>query len=232
MPPSEPDAALFDMDGLLIDSERLSLQSFSETCLARGLGEQRSLFLSIVGSNEAALMGILNEAIGEQVNLPEFRADWLQRYHTMIADGQVLLKPGVEELLEWLASRSIRMAVATSSAAPIAALKLTRTGIIKRFDYIVGGDMVRYSKPHPEIFLTAAAAIEADVARTLVFEDSFNGVKAGVAAGCTVIQVPDLVQPSAELLELGHCVCSSLHDALDLLKSGGFRFSQEPATMH
>lgn len=222
----KPDAALFDMDGLLIDSERLSLQSFLATCSDNGLADQTPLFLSIVGSNEAALMAILGDAIGEQVNLPAFRADWAQRYHALIADGQVLLKPGVEELLEWLASEGIRMAVATSSATPIAALKLTRTGIIKRFDYIVGGDMVRHSKPHPEIFLTAAAAIEADTSRTLVFEDSFNGVKAGVAAGCTVFQIPDLVPPTAELLSLGHRVCDSLHHALTILKNSDYTFSE------
>lgn len=174
-------------------------------------------------------MAILDAAIGQQVDLPTFRADWAQRYHALIADGQVLLKPGVEELLEWLASEGVRMAVATSSAAPIAALKLTRTGIIKRFDFIVGGDMVRHSKPHPEIFLAAAAAIEADTSRTLVFEDSFNGVKAGVAAGCTVFQVPDLVPPTAELLSLGHRVCDSLHHALAILKSAEYSFGNNVA---
>lgn len=222
---TRPDAALFDMDGLLIDSERLSLQSFLETCTASDLGDQTPLFLSIVGSNEAALMAILDEAIGQEVDLAAFRSAWATRYHAMIADGQVLLKPGVEELLEWLAAEGVRMAVATSSAAPIAALKLTRTGIIKRFEYIVGGDMVRHSKPHPEIFLTAAAMIEAHIPRTLVFEDSSNGVKAGVAAGCTVFQIPDLVQPSAELLALGHRVCGSLHDALGVLQHGDYQFT-------
>jgi len=225
----KPDAALFDMDGLLIDSERLSLQSFLATCSDNGLADQTPLFLSIVGSNEAALMAILDDAIGQQVDLPAFRADWAQRYHALIADGQVLLKPGVEELLEWLAAEGIRMAVATSSATPIAALKLTRTGIIKRFDYIVGGDMVRHSKPHPEIFLTAAARIQADISRTLVFEDSSNGVKAGVAAGCTVLQIPDLVPPTPELLSLGHRVLDTLHDALVLLQSAEFSFTDGAA---
>lgn len=223
----KPDAALFDMDGLLIDSERLSLQSFLATCSDNGLGDQTPLFLSIVGSNEASLMSILDAGIGDQVDLPAFRADWAGRYHELIADGQVLLKPGVEALLDWLTAKGVRMAVATSSATPIAALKLTRTGIIKRFDYIVGGDMVRHSKPHPEIFLTAAARIQADPSRTLVFEDSSNGVKAGVAAGCTVIQIPDLVQPTPELLSLGHRVLDSLHDALTLLQSPVFDFSDE-----
>lgn len=222
----DPDAALFDLDGLLIDSERLSLQSFRETCVAFALGEQMPLFLKVIGSNEAALMAILENAIGQQVDLHRFRGEWKQRYQELIADGHVLLKPGVEELLAWLADKDISMAVATSSAAPIAALKLTRTGIIKRFDYIVGGDMVRNSKPHPEIFIAAARAINADTNRTLVFEDSSNGVKAGVAAGCTVFQIPDLVQPSVELLKLGHRVCDSLQDALAILKSGDYSFSQ------
>ena len=89
--------------------------------------------------------------------------------------------------------------------------------------------MVRHSKPHPEIFLTAAARIQADISRTLVFEDSSNGVKAGVAAGCTVLQIPDLVPPTPELLSLGHRVLDTLHDALVLLQSAEFSFTDGAA---
>lgn len=213
-----PEAVLFDMDGLLIDSERLSMQSFLESCEAFGLEDQSALFVQLIGSNEASLMAMLEQGIGQRVSVTDLRADWSRRYQAMIADGKVLLKPGVEVLLDWLAEQDIRMAVATSSAAPIAALKLTRTGIIKRFELIIGGDMVKHSKPHPEIYRMAASAVGVDVSGSLVLEDSANGVRAGVAAGCSVIQVPDLVPPEPELLALGHQVCDSLHEVLHCLQ--------------
>ncbi|ASJ72348.1 HAD family hydrolase [Granulosicoccus antarcticus] len=223
--PTVPDAALFDMDGLLIDTERLSLESFAQTCTEYSLGDQRALFLSLVGSNEASLMLILQRGIGDRVDVKGFRGHWAERYHVLITEGELLLKPGVPELLAWLALNRVKLAVATSSATSIATMKLTRTGIIHWFQEIVGGDTVRNSKPDPEIFLNAAAVVGADKTRTIVFEDSSNGVKAGVAAGFAVFQVPDLVEPTAELLLLQHRVCKSLHEVLDILKSGEFQFS-------
>lgn len=224
---SFPDAVLFDMDGLLLDSERLSMESFSATTQAFGLGDHETVFMSVIGSNEMSLLAILEEALGDRVDIPEFRQAWAARYHTMVTEGELPLKSGVLELLDWLGQRKIRMAVATSSSTPIATTKLRRTGIIDHFDHIVGGDTVINSKPHPEIFLKAAARVGADPVRTLVLEDSTNGVRAGVAGGFTVIQVPDLVAPSAELLSLGHRVCSSLLDVIDWLEAGqagGARF--------
>lgn len=219
-----PDAVLFDMDGLLIDSERLSLQSFSETITDHGLEDHGELFLKVIGSNETSLVAILFEALAEKLDVVRFRSEWAERYHALIAYGEVPLKPGVPELLEWLSSNKVKTAVATSSSTDIATLKLTRTGIIGHFQVIVGGDQVKNSKPDPEIFLAAAAALAADASKTLVLEDSTHGVRAGVAAGFTVIQVPDLVQPSAELMQLGHQVSGSLHEVLALLQSGGIHF--------
>lgn len=213
-----PDAALFDMDGLLLDSERLSMQSFFETSRRHGLDEQPELFHRVIGSNEQALVAILREALGDRLDVAAFRSDWLSLYHDVVHQEPVPLMAGVVELLDWLKEQGIKRAVATSSATSLAHSKLSRSGILDYFDVLIGGDQVQQSKPDPEIYIKASQALGVAPATSIGLEDSSNGVRSAVAAGLYVIQVPDLVPPSAELLELGHEVCSDLHEVLALLK--------------
>lgn len=214
---------LFDMDGLLIDSERLSLQTFLDTTTVYGLGDQSPLFMSLIGTNEVTLTAILEEGIGRMVDIKKFRRDWSERYHARVIEEQVPLKSGVLALLNWLEEQNIKMAVATSSNSKVANIKLTNCRILPFFDTVVSGDQVSRGKPDPEIFLKAADAIGADHSQTTVLEDSFNGVRAGVSAGMNVIQVPDLVEPDAELLQLGHRVCRSMEEVLNLFQHKDYR---------
>mgnify|MGYP000072935976 CR=1 FL=1 len=107
------------------------------------------------------------------------------------------------------------MAVATSTRTDRAKVKLSDSGILDYFDIIIGGDQVSNSKPDPEIYLKAASELSSEPSKCLAFEDSPNGVKSAVAAGLTVIQVPDLVQPDEDLLKMGHIVLGSLADVQD-----------------
>jgi beta-phosphoglucomutase-like phosphatase (HAD superfamily) len=104
------------------------------------------------------------------------------------------------------------MAVATSTRTKRATEKLGDAGLLDYFKIVIGGDQVEQGKPDPEIYLKAASALSSAPSRCLALEDSANGVKAAVAAGMTVVQIPDLVPPSDELLQLGHIVLSSLAD--------------------
>lgn len=211
------DTVLFDMDGLLIDSETLSLQTFNETIVAYGLPDHSDLFMKVIGSNEASLISALEETFTGDIDAMEFRQDWDKRYHSFVKNEPVPLKPGSLELLDWLRAEGIKTAVATSSNTSLAQIKLHKSGLLQYFQLIIGGDQVSNGKPDPEIYHKAATAVSADAQRTLVLEDSSNGVRAGVAAGLHVIQVPDLLQPTPELLTLGHRVCADLHEVLVLL---------------
>lgn len=211
-------AVIFDMDGLLIDSETVSAQAFMDTANEYGLIDSYAVFLSLVGCNRASIKLMLEEKLGQQLDAHQFGLDWEERYQAILADTVPPLLPGVIELLEWLKTTGIKMAVATSSGATAAEYKLTSNGIYDYFLTITSGDDVKVSKPNPEIFTKAAASIDVEPNNAWVLEDSENGVRAAVAAGMNVIQVPNLVEPSEELLNLGHTVHRDLHEVLKALK--------------
>jgi len=216
------DAVLFDMDGLLIDSERLSMQAFHDTCEQHALSGRTDVFKSLIGMNEAAHVTRLAEDLGDSVDSVVFRQDWRDRYQDLVSAAPIPVKPGVHELLQWLEQEGIKRAVATSSVTEHAESKLRNSGILAYFMTVTGGDQAERSKPHPDIFLAAGQSVNADMSRSIGLEDSHNGVHAAVAAGLSVVQIPDLVQPSDELLQLGHRVCSDLHEVLTLIKQNEF----------
>ncbi|MBX2880644.1 MAG: HAD family phosphatase [Granulosicoccus sp.] len=213
------DAAIFDLDGLLIDTERYSKQAFVDTASAFALGNRSELFLSLVGTNEETHTKKLAQELGDRIDSTLFRQQWKDRYHEAIATNPPQLMDGVRHMLEWLTNEKIKCAVATSSTTTAGEKKLLDAGIRDFFQTVTCGDQVSRSKPHPDIFLKAGESIEADMSRSIGFEDSPNGVRAAHAAGLHVIQIPNLVAPTEELLKLDHSVCESMHHALELITS-------------
>lgn len=210
------DAAIFDLDGLLVDSEKFSAQAFRDTAAEYGLEDKEELFLSLVGANEQTHTTRLAEELGHLTDSVAFRRDWTERYLASIAGGPIPLLEGVHELLSWLNNNDVKCAVATSSGTSAAHKKLTESGIRDYFQTVTCGDQVSNGKPHPEIYLQAGASIKADMSHSIGLEDSANGVRSAHAAGLHVIQVPNLVPPAEDLLELGHRICESLHDVLTM----------------
>ena len=213
-----PDAMLFDLDGLLINTEVFSKRAFDETASAYELGDQTEFFLSLVGTNEQHHNNRVDEEFGKQIDSAAFRRDWNARFHDFLATETIDVLPGVFDVLEYATQAGIKCAVATSSGTDAGHKKIKDAGLYDYFLTITCGDQVKISKPHPEIYQKAGASVNADMSRSYGLEDSANGVKAALGAGLQVIQVPNLVAPSAELLKLGHTVCDSMFDVLKLLK--------------
>lgn len=207
-------AMIFDMDGLLIDSERLALQAFQETCSKFNLGDLDEVFMRCVGMNAELGKSTLKAGLEGLADYKEFGLEWDKLYSSLTLEP-IPLKVGVKNLLEHIDSLNIPMAVATSSRIEKSKIKLSHAKIIQYFDTIIGGDQVENSKPAPEIYLKAAAALSIEASQCLAFEDSPNGVKAAVAAGMTVVQIPDLLQPDEDLLSLGHIVLNRIDDVID-----------------
>ncbi|MGY5452196.1 HAD family hydrolase [Agarivorans sp. MS3-6] len=210
-------AAVFDMDGLLLDSERVSYDTFAETCAELGIEFKEQVYLGIIGTNAGQIKRILCAGYGDDFPYDEVRACWLEKYHAITMHQALPIKDGVVELLAWLKSQSIPLAVATSSGRPAAEAKLQHAGLSQYFDSVSTGCEVSHSKPHPEIFLMAASALDTQPQHCLAFEDSDNGVRAAVAAGMRVYQIPDLIPPSPQLKQLGHQIRHSLADVLSEL---------------
>lgn len=207
-------AIIFDMDGLLLDSERIALNAFTETLHHFDQEPDNELFKRCIGTNAEMSGKIIREGLQDKVDHAVFNKIWDQKYTEKTTDKPIPLKTGVTELLAQIKEIKIPAAVATSTKTHKAEHKLRNADILDVFSFIVGGDQVERSKPHPDIYLKAAEKLGANPRNCLAFEDSENGVKSAFAAGLTVVQVPDLVAPSPSLEHLGHIIVDSLLDVL------------------
>ena len=211
-------AAIFDMDGLLLDTERVCMQAFRDACDALSLPMLEEVYLGIIGCNAEGIEQVICAGYGATLDYPQLLKEWTGRYHPIIEQRAVPIKEGVIELLNWLREQSIPIAVATSSHKKQAVAKLELAGLSDYIESLSTGCEVDKGKPDPEIFLLAAQRLNVLPENCLAFEDSSNGVRSAIAAGMQVHQVPDLVKPDAQILALGHTVSDSLSDVLSSLK--------------
>jgi len=199
------------MDGLLLDTETIALAAFHDTCEHFGVEDETKLFERCIGTYAARSEQTLREGLGGEFDHLSFACMWDAKYIQRTLNAPIPLKDGAAELLACLAELEIPVAVATSTESRRAMRKLEAVGILTHFKAIVGGDQVRNSKPHPDIYLRAAQILGVRPTKCLALEDSENGVRSAADA-VTVIQIPDIVQPSTALRSLGHTILQSLHD--------------------
>lgn len=214
-------AVIFDMDGLMFDTERLWDTLWEPACQALGLVMPENLDAFFAGGR--GLAGTkLNEHI--QKFFPQIDPQVIVEKVWELAEdrfGQgVPCKPGLAELLQTLEEKKIPRIVASSSPRALILKNLETTGMSRYFEQVVCGADVRFSKPAPDIFLEAARRLDVDIHKCLVLEDSFNGVRAGHAAGAVTVMVPDIAQPNEEIRTLYTRCCRDLHQVRQLLLDG------------
>ncbi len=212
-----PEAVIFDMDGLMLDSERAITRCLAQAAAEQGEAIPGDYWLDMVGKGDAACRRMLGERIGEA------RAQaLLDRCHVLydaVVAGGIPHRPGIVALLEWLSAQGILRAVGTSTRRPLALRKLEAADLLWRFDAIATSSDVEHAKPAPDIYLLAAQRLGVAPERCVVLEDSPTGVRAALAAGMTPIQVPDLLVPDADVRALGHRIVDSLAAAQRLLEA-------------
>ncbi|MBL1434577.1 MAG: HAD family phosphatase [Rhodobacteraceae bacterium] len=203
--------ALFDMDGLLLDSERACLVAFGETVAGFGLPPMPEVALACIGLRRDGVKATIAVALGARVDSDTFYTAWGQRISKSYAHG-IPVKAGVVELLEALKTQGTPCAVATSTQSDLAEGHLQRAGLRGYFKAVIGGDQVTLGKPAPEIYLKAAETLGVSAAACAAFEDSDPGTLAAIASRATVVQVPDVNAPSAALLAKGHVIADNVLD--------------------
>ena len=205
------DAIIFDMDGTLVDTERLGFKGWGLAAAELGADVPRELAVSFVGHNEPAVLAMLTDAIGDaDLARRVFDLHWQKRRE--LAETELEAKPGALDALRTLKAEGYRLAVASSSGREIIEINLSRAGMLDYFDAITAGTEVENGKPAPDIFLLAAQKLGIEPARAAVIEDSPNGVRAGHAAGMQVYLVPDIIAPTPEIEAMTHEVLSTLAD--------------------
>lgn len=188
-------AAIFDLDGTLIASERKYLRAWQAAAKDCQRDLSRALYLRLIGLNAAATITALASEWASTAAAKRFVKKADQHYARLVLKDGHTIRPGILPLLKRLTARRFRLAVATSSPRKLAMDTLSATGLDKYFDSLVGGDEIKRGKPGPEIYLRAAARLKVPPATCIAFEDSAAGLAAATAAGMFTILVPELGKP-------------------------------------
>ena len=207
---ARPGAVLFDMDGLILDTEPLAARAWLDAARAAGVDFDAAVGPLLVGRAFPNCRAVILAHHGPEYPVDAVMSGWHDAYETLVEREGLVLKPGVVELVEWLERERVPRAVATSTRRARARAKLERVALHARFAALVGGDEVACGKPAPDIFLEAARRLGVPPASCLVLEDSLPGLEAAVAAGMAAIMVPDLTAPPAQVAGRVPTVMASL----------------------
>ena len=204
--------AIFDMDGLMIDSEKIVLMGYEFAMNKFGYGKEiLNLAKSCIGLTYDDTRRKFNEGMGKGFDYDSFKPNVSKFVHNYFRTNGVPVKKGLKQ-------EGYRLCVATSTRESTAKEELIDAGILPHFEDLVGGDNIKNGKPAPDIFLEAARRISVEPENCIVFEDSINGIKAAYNAGMKPIMVPDMVEPTDEILPMIYRRFKSLDEAIPLIK--------------
>jgi len=204
-------ACIFDMDGLMFDTERVFVAAWDYAGEKLGLGKTGYMVMKTMGSNTEGCNRIWRQEFGADFDVAalwDYTREFLEDYYSR---HTVTPKKGLYELLAYMKAQGYRLAVASSTKAEKVEHHLRSANVRHYFDAVIGGDMVEKSKPEPDIYLRAAAALGIPPEECYALEDSRNGLLSAHTAGCRVIHVPDLWQPDDVVKEF---ICGPFEDLL------------------
>ncbi len=198
----EMEAFLFDMDGLIFDTERIFMEQLAIVMKEAGYRLTKEIYVQTLGLGGKPLEDLMCSYFGKDYPFHEMGARTASRIAMLSETLGLPLKPYVTETLDYLKQKKKKLSVASATKTEQVVTYLQNAGILSYFDAVIGGDHVRHSKPEPDIFLAALDALKMTSDRSVVLEDSENGVRAGKAAGCQVICIPDLKFPSEDIQKM------------------------------
>ena len=199
-------AVIFDMDGLVFDTERVFMEQLAVVMKEKGYTLTQDIYKQTLGTSGSKLKNIMCSHYGDDYPFKECGHGAQERVCIIAETIGLTIKPQIKELLIMLKEKGTPCTIASSTNSVIVAKYLEHAGLTRYFTQITGGEMVKYSKPEPDIFLMACEKLKTAPHEALVLEDSENGVKAAVAAGIPVICIPDLKEPDNDILKLAAAV--------------------------
>lgn len=211
-------AVLFDMDGLMFDTERVYGKAWQNAARLQGCEISDEAILKIKGANRTLVYEILREDAGKDFDIDEGRVVREEYIANHIKKNGLTKKKGLDNLLKFLKSNNIKACLATSTKSETALRYLKMAEVYEYFDDFTCGDEIENGKPAPDIFLKAASKLGVDIAESLVLEDSINGINGGLAAGARVIMVPDTIEPTDEIRKRVDAVKKDLDEVANWIK--------------
>lgn len=210
-------AVVFDMDGVLFDTESVGFAAWDYACEKLGIAPASGLAYKTLGMNAAAVDGILKEYYGEDFELEKFHRLCREYTYTYFAENGVPQKPYVHDALNTLKNSGLKIALASSTGKKGVMRNLESAGITGYFETVISGDMTERSKPAPDIYLKAAETLGVPPQLCFAVEDSRNGILSAHGAEMKVIMVPDLWQGDAETDSLLFAKCEDLKTAAEAI---------------
>lgn len=213
-------AVVFDMDGVIFDSEKLYRKHWKITGKEYGIddAEMNELCNLIAGATKEHNEKLMKSRFGEAFDYADFRRRTMTRMDEDILQNGLDIKPGVLELFQYLKENGYKIGLATSTYKERAERNLRKAGILEVFDKIIYGGIVPNGKPAPDIYLKACEELGVEPVDAIGIEDSINGVKSSSAAGLYTIMVIDLIQPTEEIKQLASQIYESLFDVIHFLQ--------------
>lgn len=210
-------AIIFDMDGVLFDTERLAVRAWDAIGVKMHLGKLGYMVYKTLGRTREESVKIFRQEFGTRFNndvFQQYYKDYLSAYY---AEHPVPMKNGLKELLHFLKENGYKIAVASSSKKEEVMHHLISADILSNFDAIVCGDMITQSKPEPDIYLAAAKALQQTPQECFAVEDSRSGLLSAHRAGCKVIYIPDIYKADEETLSVVELQFTNLMELKDYL---------------
>ena len=208
---------VFDVDGLMLDTESVWKEAFDKAGDKYGLKDMGStLFPQLIGKSGRDEKEVLDRYLSQDIQELVIK-EWERIGYGML-EKEVPVKPGLNEILDFLDTHHIKKAVATTTRRELTEERLKRVGVYDRFDYVLCGDEVINRKPDPEIYLSVLKKMNTGAKNALVLEDSVVGVEAAYRAGIDCIQIPDLIAPTEVQEKQTICIVKDLIEAKDYIK--------------
>lgn len=211
--------AVLDMDGLMIDSERVVYETWQRMMDENGYDYSFEVYLQTIGKRKNEVEKIYCNRYGSEFPYWDFAEQCHESYLELLRSSGIPTKPGLFELLDFLKENGVKIALATSTSRETATLNLQTTDTLRYFDALVCGNDVTNGKPHPEVFLTAAERLGLPPGDCAAYEDSLTGIRSAHDAGMITVMVPDYLQPDDDTLPLINHLCATLDESIQFLQT-------------
>lgn len=216
-------AVIFDMDGLLLDTEKLLVKFWITAANEMGFPMTREQALELRSLHRSFAIPYLKAQFGEDFDYLKVRNRRMELMSDWLEHNPLEIKDGAEQLLDYLNSNEIKAAVCTATDTERAKSYLSQVGLYEKFDTIMSATMVEKGKPCPDIYLYAVECLKMKPFECMALEDSPNGVRSAAGAGCLTVMIPDLTQPDNELSDMIYAKADSLNDVIGLFEYFGRR---------
>jgi HAD superfamily hydrolase (TIGR01509 family) len=211
-------AVIFDMDGVIFDSERLVIECWEIAAARHGIQNVEAACRMSLGQNAAQAKANFKQVYGQDFPYDTYKAEMSALYHERVDEGALRLKSGIVELLTYLKQENYKIGLASSTRRLVVEKEIGAAGLTKWFDDILCGDAVTKSKPEPDIYLLSCKRLGVLPEEAYGIEDSYNGMRAIYRAGMKPIMVPDLVEPDEEMKSIAYWIFPSLVEVKEFLQ--------------